>query len=595
MSGAQRGGGGGGGGGGGEGLASAPDAPPALEVKSPLFSVCPFILGNEFCERLAYYGLQVNLVVFLMTRCGFSVPEANIQVNLWSAGCYVMPLVGGWLSDAVLGRYRTIVAFSFVYAAGMTLCVVATLLPLGGGRVTALFAGLYVVAVGTGGIKPCVSTFGADQFDMSIPQHRKDKESFFNLFYLFINIGSLASSTVLVFIQEGPGPYAWTWGFTIPAVAMVAAIAVFVGGHSRYSHVPTAGSPLARVIKVTWAALRNARGGRARGAAGAASERAPLLSAPLGRRSREGLPPEGREGAGVPALADSARGKPFYAWLDQAMDGPGGFSALQVYEVKLVLRLVPILLTTVVFWAIYAQMGTLFITQGLLMNRSTGGVEVPSAVISTIDTVAIILLVPLYDRAFLPLARRLGLRVTTLRRIGWGNLVSAGTMVAAGLLEARRLQYVAAGRTAPGQPGVADLSIYWQVPQYFLIGLAEVLGSIGQLELFYDQAPNTMRSCCSAIQLLGSALGSTLSGVLLGGMNSATERWGGGAWIPDDLNQGRMDYYFYALAGLMLLNHVWYCVLARGFVLKDVPHRRSGSPAKRAGGSPGGAGGAGRE
>ena len=450
---------------------------------------------------------------------------------------------------------------------------------------TALFAGLYVVAVGTGGIKPCVSTFGADQFDMSIPQHRKDKESFFNLFYLFINIGSLASSTILVWIQEGPGPYAWTWGFAIPAVAMVAAIAFFVGGRSRYKHVPTAESPLARVIKVSCAAIRNARGGRA--AAATASERAPLLSAPLGRRSREGLPPEGREPGG-PAVTDPAGDKPFYAWLDKAMDGPGGFSTLQVYEVKLVLRLVPILLTTVVFWAIYAQMGTLFITQGLLMNRNTGGVEVPSAVISTIDTVAIIVLVPLYDRAFLPLAGRLGLRVTQLRRIGWGNLVSAGAMVAAGLLEARRLQYVSAGRIAPGQADVADLSIYWQVPQYFLIGLAEVLGSIGQLELFYDQAPDTMRSCCSAIQLLGSALGSTLSGVLLGSINSATERWGGGAWIPDDLNKGRMDYYFYALAGLMLLNHVWYCVLARGFVLKDVSHRRSSSPGKSARGSPGG-------
>jgi len=224
-----------------------------------------------------------------------------------------------------------------------------------------------------------------------------------------------------------------------------------------------------------------------------------------------------------------------------------------------------------------------------VMNRVTGGVEVPSAVISVIDTVAIIVLVPLYDKAFLPLVRRWGLEVTQLRRIGWGNLVSAATMLAAGYLEMRRLRCVAEGRTVPGQPGVADLSVYWQVPQYFLIGLAEVLGSIGQLELFYDQAPDSMRSCCSAIQLLGSALGSTLSGVLLGAVNAASERWGGQAWIPDDLNQGRMDYYFYALAGLMLLNHLWYVYLARGFVLKDVPHRRR-PPAEP---TPGGAGPAG--
>ena len=140
------------------------------------------------------------------------------------------------------------------------------------------------------------------------------------------------------------------------------------------------------------------------------------------------------------------------------------------------LRLLPILLTTVVFWAIYAQMGTLFITQGLMMNRVTGGVEVPAAVISVIDAVAIIVLVPLYDKAFLPLARRCGLEVTQLRRIGWGNLVSAATMLAAGYLEMRRLHCVAEGRTAPGQPGVADLSVYWQVPIFFLSGLSEIIG-----------------------------------------------------------------------------------------------------------------------
>ena len=530
-----------------------------------------------------------------MTSCGFSVPEANIQVNLWSAGCYVMPLAGGWLSDAVLGRYRTILLFSNVYACGMALCVLATVLPPGGGRVGALFAGLYVVAVGTGGIKPCVSTFGADQFDTSIPQHRRDKDSFFNLFYLFINLGSLLSCTALVWVQEGPGWWGvpgWTWGFSFPAVAMFLAIVLFVAGRPRYKHVPTAESPLARVGRVVWAACahrggrgpgrKGGGGGRGWGGAGGGGERAPLLSAPLGRRSQEGVVPAAGADAGVPSPVQSSQLCP---WLDAAEKG--GFSALQIYEVKLVLRLLPILLTTVVFWAIYAQMGTLFITQGLMMNRVTGGVEVPAAVISVIDTVAIIVLVPLYDKAFLPLARRCGLEVTQLRRIGWGNLVSAATMLAAGYLEMRRLRCVAEGRTAPGQPGVADLSVYWQVPQYFLIGLAEVLGSIGQLELFYDQAPDSMRSCCSAIQLLGSALGSTLSGVLLGAVNAASARWGGRAWVPDDLNQGRMDYYFYALAGIMLLNHLWFACLARIFVLKDVPHSARRPPAAPAPGAAG--------
>lgn len=98
-----------------------------------------------------------------------------------------------------------------------------------------LYGALYIIAIGTGGIKPCVSAFGADQFDDADPQDRKEKESFWNSFYLVINIGSLFAVTVVVYVQESVG---WGVGFAIPAVAMLMAIIMFVSGSSLYSHVP---------------------------------------------------------------------------------------------------------------------------------------------------------------------------------------------------------------------------------------------------------------------------------------------------------------------------------------------------------------------
>lgn len=121
------------------------------------------------------------------------------------------------------------------------------------GQTTACFIALYLIALGTGGIKPCVSSFGADQFDENDDFERKKKSSFFNWFYFSINIGSLIASSVLVWIQMNVG---WGWGFGVPAVAMVIAIIFFFGGSRLYRLQIPGGSPLTRICQVIVAALR---------------------------------------------------------------------------------------------------------------------------------------------------------------------------------------------------------------------------------------------------------------------------------------------------------------------------------------------------
>lgn len=122
-----------------------------------------------------------------------------------------------------------------------------------GSQSAVLFLALYLIAFGTGGIKPCVSSFGADQFDDTYEPEKKKKSSFFNYFYFSINIGALIASSVLVWIQMNVG---WDWGFGIPAVAMGLAVISFFLGTRLYRHQKPGGSPLTRIVQVLVASFR---------------------------------------------------------------------------------------------------------------------------------------------------------------------------------------------------------------------------------------------------------------------------------------------------------------------------------------------------
>ncbi|KAI4353236.1 hypothetical protein L6164_002201 [Bauhinia variegata] len=238
---------------------------PANKTKTGNWRACRFILGNECCERLAYYGMSTNLVNYLQERFNQGNTTASNNVTNWSGTCYVTPLIGAFLADAYLGRYWTIASFSIIYVIGMVLLTLSAALPglkppcdasgchPSSAQTAACFVALYMIALGTGGIKPCVSSFGADQFDENDETERKKKSSFFNWFYFSINIGALVASSVLVWIQTN---VSWGWGFGVPAVAMIIAIISFFIGSRLYRLQIPGGSPLTRICQVLVASLR---------------------------------------------------------------------------------------------------------------------------------------------------------------------------------------------------------------------------------------------------------------------------------------------------------------------------------------------------
>jgi peptide/histidine transporter 3/4 len=442
----------------------------------------------------------------------------------------------------------------------------------------------------------------------------------FNWFYLVINVGSLLAATCVVYIQEN---ISWMVGFAVPTVAMGVAVVCFVLGSGRYRHArraPGATSPIARALAVVASALgasllaalrcRCFGAGRrgaattplplsvaeADAAAAEAEAAAALLSesyadagdtAPLaGSLTPSPGPPRGAPHHGrspsasaSPLAAAAARPPALPRWLLRATREHGGrYTAAQVEEVAMVLALLPVFCTGIVYWMVYAQMGSVFVEQGAQMDRRLGrtGYTVPSASLSSFDTLAVVLLIPLFEKGIYPAFERAGRKLRPLQRTGAGHLLAVAAMLAAAALERKRLAAAARGEllppsalgiappfSAPGggggggdnasqsPPGIVALSVFWQAPQYLLIGASEVLAAVAQLELYYDQAPDSMRSCSMALQLAATACGGYAASALLRAVSRVTEAHST-PWIAQDLNDGRLDLFFLLLAALMV-------------------------------------------
>ncbi|KAH7842042.1 hypothetical protein Vadar_000743 [Vaccinium darrowii] len=479
---------------------------PANKKKTGNWKACRFILGNECCERLAYYGMGTNLVNYLEKRLNMGNVKASNSVTNWSGTCYITPLIGAFLADSYLGRYWTIASFSILYVFGMTLLTLSAsvkglkpscendVCQATSSQTAVCFAALYIIALGTGGIKPCVSSFGADQFDETDETEKKKKSSFFNWFYFSINVGALIASSVLVWIQMNVG---WGWGFGIPAVAMAIAVVFFFSGSRLYRVQKPGGSALTRMFQVVVASLRKS------------NVKVPEDSFLLYETSDVECNITGSrklehtrklrffDKAAVQIESDDIK----------ASANPWRLCTVtQVEELKSIVRLLPIWATGIVFSTVYSQMSTMFVLQGNTMDQHMGPrFKIPSASLSIFDTISVIFWAPVYDKLIVPYARkRTGHErgFTQLQRMGIGLVISIFSMVVAGVLE----------------------------------------------------APDAMRSMCSALSLTTVALGNYLSTLLVTVVTNVTTRHGKPGWIPDNLNRGHLDYFYWLLAILSVIN-----------------------------------------
>ncbi|KAG8088041.1 hypothetical protein GUJ93_ZPchr0010g11071 [Zizania palustris] len=513
------------------------DQKPALKRSTGNWRACFFILGSEFNECLSLFGVSKNLVKYLTRVLQESNVNAARSVSTWVGTCFFTPLLGAFMADTYWGRYWTVVISLSVYAVGMlTLTVSASLrLPLhasyynGDVRRVVFYTGLYLVALGSGGIKPCISTLGADQFDSTDLTEGATKASFFNWYYFLINMGSLLSATVIVWVQENVG---WGVGFAIATVCMVLGLAMFVAGRRVYRYKKLGGSPLTRVCQVLVAALRNHS-----------------LNLPDDSSALHQLPSLGDRDYRIQHTSQ-------FRFFDKAAilsDEKAAAQASpwrlcpvsQVEELKMLLRISPVWASLLVFFVVTSQMTSTLIEQGMAMDGRVGPFTVPPASLSSFNVITVLVWVPVYDALLLPLARRVTGKdrgLSHLQRIGVGLALSAVAMAYSALVETRRLA------------AAAPLGIMWQAPSYSVLGLAEVFTSVGMLEFFYEQSPESMKSLGTALAQLAIAVAFYLNSGVLSVVAAVTTRGGAAGWIPDNLDEGHLDYYFWMMAALALLN-----------------------------------------
>jgi POT family proton-dependent oligopeptide transporter len=206
----------------------------------------PYIIGNEAAERFSYYGMKSVLTVFmahyLLNQSGVLAPmnenEAYMYTHYFASGVYFLPILGAILADGFIGKYWTIMSLSIVYCLGnLTLACMATMWGIAIGQRTMLAVGLFLICLGAGGIKPCVSANVGDQFGES-NKHLLSK--MFGWFYFSINAGSFISSILCPYFLANSkfGP---AWAFGVPGVAMLIATLFFWGGRKKMVHVAPGG------------------------------------------------------------------------------------------------------------------------------------------------------------------------------------------------------------------------------------------------------------------------------------------------------------------------------------------------------------------
>ncbi|KAM0884704.1 hypothetical protein ACQ4PT_030805 [Festuca glaucescens] len=539
---------------------------PTTKNRTGSWKACKFILVTECFEELAYYGIQFNLVTFLKTILQESNVSAARNYTNWQGTCYIAPLVGAIVADSYLGRYLTTLAFFAVYLMGMAAMSISASIPAAcagldclqdgsssSSQSTVFFLGLYMMAIGAGGIKPCVSSFGADQFDDGVPAERLKKSSFFNWFFFSIYIGSFVSGTVVVWVQDHCG---WVIGLWIPTLFIALAIGSFLLGSTSYKVQKPLGSPLARVSQVVVAAFLKQN-----------------VRLPRDASLLHELPAEDA------SMADNSTKKlqhtPVLSFLDKAAvissaeelysDPWRLCTVTQVEELKIVIGMLPIWATGIVFFSVLAQFSSTFLEQGRMMDTSVGAFAIPPASLASFDAISVILFVPVYDRVLIPAARRFTGNergFSELQRFGIGLFLSVLVMAAAAVVETRRL--------ALDRMAAPPMCILWQIPQYLLVGASVVFACVGQSEFFYNEAPESMRSLCSALGLLTVSLGSYLSSLVVTVVSGVTTRGGEPGWIPDNLNEGHLDRFFWLIAALSSLNLVIFVCCAKRYMCKNV-------------------------
>ncbi|XP_045788691.1 protein NRT1/ PTR FAMILY 7.1-like [Trifolium pratense] len=526
--------------------------------------VATLLLVNQALATLGFFGVGVNLVLFLTRVLGQDNAEAANNVSKWTGTVYMFSLVGAFLSDSYWGRYLTCTIFQIFFILGLALSCLSSwrflINPSGCGDghipckpstigVNIFYFSIYLVAFGYGGHQPTLATFGADQYDEKNPKERSLKVAFFCYFYFSLNVGSLFSNTVLVYYEDTGK---WTMGFLVSFISAIIAFLTFLSGSPQYRYLKPSGNPVVRVAQVFTAVVRKW---------GVDPPKADKLFELVGSKSAI-------KGCRKILHSDDLRLMDKAATItenddEESRNNPWRLCTVtQVEETKCVLRMLPIWLCTITYSVVFTQMASLFVEQGDVMNSKIGEFRLPAASMSIFDICSVLVCTGIYRKILVPLVGRLSGNprgISELERMGIGLIFGMLSMVASGITEIVRLRNIICSQKT------SSMSIFYQIPQYVLMGASEVFMYVGQLEFFNGQAPDGIKSFGSSLCMASMSLGNYVSSMLVNIIMEITARGHDKGWISENLNKGHMDRFFFLLAGLVSFDFVIYLFCAKWY------------------------------
>ncbi|KAG6626892.1 hypothetical protein CIPAW_15G083900 [Carya illinoinensis] len=434
------------------------------------------------------------------------------------------------------------------------------------GQQAILYISLLLAALGSGGIRPCVVAFGADQFDETDPKQNTKTWNYFNWYYFVMGVSFIVAVTVLVYIQDNVG---WGLGLGVPTIAMFISVVTFIGGYPLYRNLNPSGSPFTRLVQVMVAAYRK--------------RKLPMVSDPKLLYQNDELD------ASI-SLSGKLLHTKHMKFFDKAAivteedkqlkygEAPNLWrlnTVHRVEELKSVVRMGPIWAAGILLITAYAQQSTFSLVQAKTMDRHLSkSFQVPAGSMSVFTYSTMLLTIAFYDRIFIPVARHftgLDRGISFLRRMGIGFVISILATLVAGFIEVKRKNAAMASGLIDHPHSTIPISAFWLVPQYSLHGMAEAFMSIGHLEFFYDQAPESMRSTAMALFWLAICFGNYLSSLLVSMVHKFTAGPNGSNWLRNDnLSKGKLEYFYWLLTLLQVLNFIYYLCCAKLYTFKPI-------------------------
>lgn len=526
-----------------------------------------FIVVIEFCERICFYAFQGTQKSWLQDR-GYSSAQSSSLNQVFSLLSYVTCFLGGWLADTRVGRYRTIAGLVVIYVVGCFMAAVATR-PGAENVVMYMIGTMGLVALGTGGIKPNVCNFGADQIDPNETNANRKTESFFLYFYLTINVGCLIAFGVLANITTNglpplvPKEDGYFFTYMVASACMAIALLFYFAGTPLYRKESFSSNSKSMLWPCVQRILSGVGQSRGKVAILGWSLIPVIIVVAVVQAFDDSMPMT------VASLVLDIICMACLCWAhrDNAWLGAD--------DVTRCLDCVPVLLVgNVAFNVLYNCMSSVFYAEACQMDTRLGSgsnaLQLNGAFLNLADSFAIIIFTPLIDRFFVPgVERMLQQKVSLNMKIYAGIAAGIGSQLVAALLEYVRKDAALLDIPSHCAPLGADgehikmssINVFWMAIPYALIGIGEVLVNPVLQHYAYGGAPESMRSMLQAFNLF--AMGG-MPNAISSGISMATK-----TFTPNNLNNGDLVNVYYINAAFGILGCAFFYFASSGVGKSD--------------------------